>query len=264
MKRIASRDNPHFKALRQLASDASTRRDEARVLIEGAHLADAFLRAGGSPRQAVVAESALGRAEVVDLLERLQGVEVLAFEDALFDAVSALPSSGGILLTIDRPVPGAAPRVTRNAVLLDRVQDPGNVGSILRTAAAAGIRDIFLSRGCAGAWSPKVVRAAMGAHFVLALFEDCDLTTLPTDEVPWLATSPHATESIYTVDLGGPVAWLFGHEGQGVDEALMRRARGVRIPQPGAMESLNVAASAAICLFTQVREQVRRREGGLA
>jgi RNA methyltransferase, TrmH family len=255
MKHIASRDNPLFKSLRRLASDASVRREDARVLIEGVHLADAFLRAGGTPRQVVVAEGALARAGVADLLERFEGVDILAFDDALFDAISALPSSGGILLTIDRPTPAVAPRVTRGAVLLDRVQDPGNIGSILRTAAAAGISDVFLSGGCAGAWSPKVVRAAMGAHFVLTLFEDCDLATLASDDIPWLATSPHADASIYALDLGGDVAWLFGHEGQGVDETLMRRARGVRIPQPGDVESLNVAASAAICLFEQVRQR---------
>jgi TrmH family RNA methyltransferase len=258
LKRVASRDNPLFKSLRRLASDASARRDDGRVLLEGTHLADACLRSGLVPSLAVVAEGALDRGDIAALLDRLDDVDVTVFDDALFDAISALPSAGGVLFAIDRPRPPGDPRVTRGAVLLDRVQDPGNVGSILRTAAAAGVRDVFLSTGCAGAWSPKVVRAAMGAHFELALFEDCDLATLASEEIAWLATSPHATDSLYALDLSKDVAWLFGHEGQGVDPALMERARGVRIPQPGAVESLNVAASAAICLFEQVRQRGRK------
>jgi RNA methyltransferase, TrmH family len=255
MKRIASRDNPLFKALKKLASDASSRRAGGLVLLEGAHLAAAYLHAGGVPRQIVVSEGALARAEIVALCERLGDVGVTVFDDALFAAVSQLPSAAGILLTIERPTPSPPVGLERSAVLLDRVQDPGNVGSILRTAAAAGLSDVFLSPGCAQAWSQKVLRAAMGAHFALDVHEDCDLAVLAFDRVTCIATSPHATDTIHSVDLSGNVAWLFGHEGQGIDGALLARATTVRIPQSGAIESLNVAAAAAICLFEQVRQR---------
>ena len=256
MKRIASRDNAFFKRLRALSSDAAARRVAGVAILEGVHLVDAFLRSGGTPREVVVGASALDHAEVAELLRRLPAVDVMVLDDALFASISQLAQGVAILMTIERPTPALPDRITRSAVVLDRVQDPGNVGSILRSAAVAGLHEVYLSRECAGAWSPKGLRAGMGAHFHLALFEDCDLAHLKSiAAVPWIATSPHATKTIHETDLRGDVAWVFGHEGQGLDAALMRDATLVRIPQPGQGESLNVAAAAAVCFFEQVRQR---------
>jgi TrmH family RNA methyltransferase len=259
MKRISSRDNPFFKTLRQLAGDAGTRRDAGIALVEGVHLCDAYLQSGGVPRQVVIGESAFDHAEVVDLLDRVdQNAQRYLLDDALFKSLSQLASGVPLMMLIERPHPQLPERIERTSVLLDRVQDPGNVGSILRSAAAAGIVDVYLSAACASAWSTKVLRAAMGAHFHLLIFEDCNLEDLArSDDVPWIATSPHADRSIYEVDLAGEVAWLFGHEGQGLEASLMGLATAVRIPQPGKGESLNVAASAAICFFEQARQKRR-------
>lgn len=263
MKRIASRDNPLFRTLRRLSTDPAARRDAGVALLEGIHLADAFLRSGGAPERVVVGASALDVAEVVELLQRLApaapGAGPLVLDDALFASLSQLAGGVALLLVVPRPAPALPARIDRAAVVLDRVQDPGNIGSILRSAAAAGIPDVFLSPQCAGAWSSKVLRAGMGAHFHLRVFEECDLRALrDTAAVDWIATSPHATATIHDTDLRADVAWVFGHEGQGIDAALMRDARALRIPQPGHGESLNVAASAAVCFF----EQVRQRGGG--
>lgn len=256
MKRIASRDNPIFKSLRQLARDAGASRDDGRVILEGVHLGDAFLASGGIPLDVIVGERALGNAEVATLLERAGNAPRHALVDTLFPSISGLAQALPFLMVVERPRPDPPARMTRTSVLIDRIQDPGNVGSILRSAAAAGIADIYLSPGTAGAWSPKVVRAAMGSHFRLRLFEGCHLGALRRDAaLPWIATSPHAGRSLYEADLRGDVAWVFGHEGQGVDPALTDAATAVRIPQPGAIESLNVAASAAICFFEQVRQR---------
>ena len=256
MKRISSRDNLVFKSLRQLSSDAGARRDAGAALLEGIHLADAFLRSGGVPRQVVVGASALDHAEVAELLSRVPTGELLVVDDALFAALSQLVQGVALLMVIERPQPLPPTRLGRSAVVLDRIQDPGNVGSILRSAAVAGIPDVFLSRDCAGAWSPKVLRAGMGAHFHLSIFEDMDLVALKTvASIPWIATTPHAYTTIHQADLRGDVAWAFGHEGQGLDAALLREATAVRIPQPGQGDSLNVAAAAAICFFEQVRQR---------
>lgn len=260
MKRIASRDNPLFRTLRRLSTDAAARRDAGVALLEGVHLADAFLRSGGLAERVVIGASALDVAEVVELLERggptAPGAGPLVLDDALFASLSQLAGGVALLLVVPRPQPALPARIDRTAVVLDRVQDPGNVGSILRSAAAAGIPDVYLSPECAGAWSSKVLRAGMGAHFHLRLFEECDLRALrDTAAVGWVVTSPHAAESIHEADLRPDVAWVFGHEGQGVDAALMRDARTLRIPQPGHGESLNVAASAAVCFFEQVRQR---------
>ena len=250
MKRIASRDNPVFRSLRTLD------RDRTAALLEGVHLCDAYLGSGGVPRQVVVGASALADGEVAALLDATGGVDCVMLDDPLFASFSGLAHGVAVAMVIDRPRAARPDRIATTSVLLDRVQDPGNVGSILRSAAAAGIGDVYLSAGCAGAWSPKVLRAGMGAHFHLRVFDDCDLATAKgAATIPWLATAPHAQRSIHDADLRGEVAWLFGHEGGGLDPALVDDATAVRIPQPGHGESLNVAASAAICFFEQVRQR---------
>ena len=250
MKRIASRDNPVFKALRLLD------RDRTVALLEGVHLCDAYLKSGGVPRQVVVGSSALVDREVAALLEASAGADCVVLDDPLFASVSGLAQGVALAMVIERPRPARPARIETTSVLLDRVQDPGNVGSILRSAAAVGIGDVYLSAGCAGAWSSKVLRAGMGAHFHLRVFDDCDLATSKgTAVVPWLATVPRARRTLYQADLRGDVAWVFGHEGGGLDPALIDNATAVGIPQPGHGESLNVAASAAICFFEQVRQR---------
>jgi TrmH family RNA methyltransferase len=135
------------------------------------------------------------------------------------------------------------------SVILDRLQDAGNVGSILRSASAFGFRQILAMKGTAGLWSPKVLRAGMGAHFGLQLLEGLAPGELEGLQVPWLATSSHAGELLHRARLPWPCAWLLGHEGQGVAAMLEARAAlRIRIGQPGGEESLNVAAAAAICL----------------
>jgi len=137
------------------------------------------------------------------------------------------------------------------------VQDAGNVGSILRSAAAFGVAQVLALKGTAALWSPKVLRAGMGAHFGLRLVEGASREALDALGVPLLATSPQADEEIHRAPLAWPCAWLLGHEGQGVDPALARRCtRMLRIPQPGGQESLNVAAAAAVCLYESARRRL--------
>lgn len=260
MKRISSRDNPFFRTLRRWSTDGGARRDAGIALLEGVHLADACLTSGTAPKQVVVGAAALDDAEVVDILDRAAhrapAAETFLLDDPLFDALSQLAHGVRLLCIVDRPCPARPARIAQPSVLLDRVQDPGNVGSILRSAAAAGIGDVYLSPECASAWSPKVLRAGMGAHFHLRLFEDSDLADARhRTDIDWLATTPHAASSIFETDLRRDVAWVFGHEGQGVDPALMGDVTAVRIPQPGHGESLNVAACAAVCFFEQVRQR---------
>ena len=263
LKTIASRDNPVFKTLRQLARDAATRREKKLAVLEGVHLCEAFLATGTLPRHVVIGRSSIEHSEVVALIatlhDRLPSSQIVLFDDALFDALSQLELGIAVLFVIDVPQCNAPARIKRLCVMLDRIQDPGNVGSILRSAAAAGIVDIYASSGCASAWSQKVLRAGMGAHFHLCIHEDCDLQGLAAQaSIPRIATSPTATRSIYGADLSGDVAWMFGHEGKGLDPDLMRDAIALSIPQQSNVESLNVAASAAICFFEQVRQRAKR------
>jgi TrmH family RNA methyltransferase len=258
MKTITSRDNAQYKELVKLAGSQQARRKAGRTLLDGVHLCQSYLQLRGLPEQCVVGESALHNPEVMDIVGRLeaQHAHVTALPDALYNAVSQVEHGVGVMFLIATPERAVGAPVSVSAVLLDGVQDPGNVGSILRSAAAAGIKQVYCSAGTAFCWSPKVLRAAMGAHFVLDIFENVDLAELVRGaRVPTLATSGYATQRLYDVDLRQPVAWLFGHEGQGVaDDLLSLATHQVVIPHLGQVESLNVAACAAVCFFEQVRQ----------
>ena len=259
MKTITSRDNPLFKELKHLAGSSQARRKAGQTLLDGVHLCQSYLQLRGVPEQCIVGATALHHPEVMEIVGRLeaQHAHVLALPDALYNAISQVEHGVGVMFLVPTPERAVSGPLKVSAVLLDGVQDPGNVGSILRSAAAAGITQVFCSAGTAFCWSPKVLRAAMGAHFVVEIHENVDLAALiGAAAVPVLATSGYATLRLYEVDLRQPVAWLFGHEGQGVaDDLLGLASKQVVIPHLGQIESLNVAACAAVCFFEQVRQQ---------
>ncbi len=259
MKKISSRENPVFKQFRGLLSSARERRKQGLTLLDGAHLLDAFLRAGGVPRTVVIEEAALENDEI-QCLVGMAKLEPIVLSAAMMREISPVDTPTGVVAAVAVPEP--EPLGEEDWVVLDDVQDAGNVGTILRSAAAAGVRDVLLSQGCAQPWSPKVLRAGMGAHFSLRIHESMDLPrVLAAYKGQCLATFLGAEVSVYDCDLSGPVAWLFGSEGAGLRPEVMACAsKMVQIPMAAEVESLNVASAAAVCLFEQVRQ--RRRCGG--
>jgi TrmH family RNA methyltransferase len=242
---IHSRDNAFVKDLRRLAQDTTAYRKQGRVWLEGDHLCRAALARGLRASVAVFSESFWPSARVEYAHDAIKTV-VLA--DALFADISGLESPARMGFILDLPAP-AALRVDAATVVLDRVQDAGNVGSILRSASAFGFRQVVAIKGSAALWSSKVLRAGMGAHFALDLIEGVGLEDVQALKVPLLVTSSHAGDYLHRAALPWPCAWVMGHEGQGVSSALEERAaQRIRIAQPGGEESLNVAAAAAICL----------------
>lgn len=260
MKQISSRDNPLYKDLKQLASSASARKKAGRTILDGVHLCQSFLQHAGVPEYCVISDASIDLPEVGALIHACESknVNCIVLPDNMYQIMSQVENGIGMMFVIKTPQHTSPTNLTSNAVVLDNLQDPGNLGSILRSAAGAGIEQVFCSIGTASAWSPKVLRAGMGAHFALQIYESVDLYALLREAaIPVLATSSHTSTTIYQVNLNRPVAWLFGHEGQGVDPALMALAtEKVTIPQRDAIESLNVAASAAICFFEQVRQRM--------
>jgi TrmH family RNA methyltransferase len=226
-------------------------------LLEGFHLASAYLDVAGQPETCVVTEGALRHDEAQAIVARIDAERVVVLPDALFGQLSNVVHGVGMLLVVRKLAVALPDRVEEIAVVLDGVQDAGNVGSILRSAAAAGVKHVFCAPGTAYTWSSKVLRSGMGAHFLLDIHEDVEAATLIERlAVPIAITDSHAPQALYDCDLTGPIAWVFGNEGAGVSapwrEAVRHR---LTIPQPGGMESLNVAAAAAICLFEQCRQQ---------
>ena len=257
--RITSRDNPLLMRLRRMAQDGTVYRRLGQIWLEGDHLCRALRARGRSPAMAVISEEAWGLPSLNDLAGWAD--KVIVVPGPLFAGFSALESPAGIGFVIDLPAPPAI-AADLPTVVLDRVQDPGNVGSILRSAAAFGVRQVLALAGTAALWSPKVLRAGMGAHFALALHEGLDDTALHALQVPLLATSSHAGLSLPLAPLPWPCAWVLGHEGQGVSAALLGRcALQVRIPQPGGEESLNVASAAAVCLYESQRRLFKETPG---
>lgn len=262
IKAISSRDNPLYKELKHLATSSQARRRAGRTLLDGIHLCEAYLQHRGYPPLCVVSDTALLNPEAAALVAQCGegATQCIVLPETLFHALSQVEHGIDILFAIDTPEMEKPPRLSESAVLLDNVQDPGNFGSIVRSAAAAGIRQVYCSPGTTFAWAPKVMRAGMGAHFLLDIFENVDLATLVNNaDVAVIATSSHAEKRLYDLDLTQPVAWLFGHEGQGVADSLLALAtHRIAIPHLGPVESLNVAASSAVCFFEQVRQKISR------
>ncbi len=257
MKHVTSRDNALFKHLKALATSTHQRRKAGQSLLDGVHLAQAYVAAQGQPVSCVVSERHYDHAEVAPVLAQIDSQRVVVLADALYVQISGVANGVDLMLVIETPSGHLPSRIEEDCVILDGLQDAGNVGSILRSAAAAGIRHAFLGTGCAFAWSIKTLRAGMGANFHLNIVEHCTVEMLaPRLAVPLLATSSHADAAVFDTNLRGPVAWIVGNEGAGVSAAWMERvARTVGIPQPGGLESLNVAAATAICLFEAVRQR---------
>lgn len=253
---ITSRDNGFIKDLKRLAREASAYRRLGYVWLEGDHLCRAALTRGLRADTAVFSDSYWSETSK----EWAQTAsKVVILPDALFAEISALesPAKMGFIL----PWQGAATQLQPGVatLVLDRVQDAGNVGAMLRSASAFGFAQVLALKGTAALWSQKVLRAGMGAHFGLYLVESASAADIAQLNVPLLATSSHQGAFLHQADLPWPCAWAMGHEGQGVGPEVANQAQlWVRIAQPGGEESLNVAAAAAICLHASALQACKQ------
>ena len=245
---ISSRDNPLVKELRRLAQDGAAYRKSGRVWVEGEHLCEAALAKGWMPEIAVF----LNHFRQVAVMEYARSaIKSIVIPEALMKEISTLDSAPPLSFVMRLPADQVVQPELRT-VVLDRLQDPGNAGSILRSAAAFGFEQIVALKGTVALWSPKLLRAGMGAHFSLRLVEGASLQDVSTLQSPLAVTSSHAGEELQSIspEKLAQINWVLGHEGQGVSAELEAMAQAkVRIAQPGGEESLNVAAAAAILLY---------------
>ena len=224
-------------------------------MLEGVHLLSVYIQRHGTP-ETVIAIDAAADPALRALLASVPPSRVLTVPASTWSELTQLPVDIAVLAVIPTPRPTLR-RLANFCLLLEDLQDPGNVGSILRTAAAAGVAQVFMSRRCAFAWSPKVLRAGQGGHFHLEIFEDVDLVAWAKNyRGTTIATVASGGESLFEADLCEPMAIAIGNEGSGLSHALRDAAgRRVTIPMPGDFESLNAAAAAAVCLFECVRQR---------
>lgn len=254
---IASPANPSFKAWLRLATHPREARAQHRALAEGLHLAQAALDAG-TPVEAVLVRQRTHGDEVERLAAAATAAGARRFElvPALYDRISPVEHGVGLMLVISVPQYRLPKSAQGDMLYLDGVQDPGNVGALLRTAAAAGIGDVLASPATAALWAPKTLRAGQGAHFRLHLHEHVAPGSLmEVLQGSWIGADARQGEPLWTVPLpAGAVGWVFGGEGAGLSDAARAVCqRMVSIPVEAAVESLNVGAAAAVCLFERRR-----------
>ena len=251
---IASRENARVRRWRELTRDARERRQQQRAMIEGENLIAAFLQSGRTVENLVLSKTGSGRAEFMALAGRT-GKPPIVLADPVFRSIADTGAPAGIAAEIAIPASRPDLKTSAGCVFLDGIQDAGNAGAILRSATAFGIAHAVLGPGCADAWSPKALRAAMGAHFSMQIAQNADLlAAIGEFGGKVICTVPSGGAPLADADLSGRIGWLLGAEGQGVSEALAARASlKVSIPMAAGTESLNVAAAAAVCFYEHAR-----------
>ncbi len=263
IKTISSRDNPLVKRFAALSRSAPARKRDGMCLLEGEHLAQSYVaRIGMLEIIAIRDVTGTGALTPVQAVLAQRSREAVLVAPALFDSLSTLVSPSGVLaIAAVPPTPALA---TAGLVLaLDEVQDPGNVGTLIRTAAAAGVAQVWLSQGCAFAWSVKTMRASQGAHFHTQLLEDVDLpAALATFNGARWATLPRdigalKTASLFAAKFAANNALVLSNEGHGLSPTILPELTGgLRIPMAAGVESLNVATAGAIVLYAIYGQQL--------
>lgn len=252
---ISSAQNPAIKHAAALLGNHRARKKSAQTVLEGVHLIDAYLTAGQMPATLIVSDAYLEHHEVQAILGRLT-ITPLVIADKLYKQIRTLGDGVAMMAIINVPS-DTATRIDGDCLILNDVQDAGNIGTLLRSASSVGIRTVISTPNTASLWSPKCLRAGMGAQFSLTMHEHWSIDEiLNTVKTPLYATSSHADKIIYDHDLSQPVAWVMGHEGQGVDERFLQLATPISLPQPGGQESLNVGVAGSVCFYEMLRQRL--------
>jgi TrmH family RNA methyltransferase len=257
---ITSFKNPKIQYIRELLSSRKFREENHACVLEGVRLAEEALKAGFIPQLVVYSDGLSSRG--MDLVGSLQGkpTQILKVPDDLLSKISATESGQGLLLVVEPGKP-AFPSICNFVLILDEIKDPGNMGTILRTAAAAQTQLVIVTPGCVDVFSPKVLRAGMGAHFFLPVIQ----MTWPEIINKWqeqkdstglyLAESSQG-KSIWDIDFKKSAWIIIGGEAEGAGaEARNAATEMAMIPMPGKSESLNAAIAAGIILFEVVRQR---------
>lgn len=252
---ISSRDNPLFRRLKKLAASARARREAQMTLLDGEHLLAAYLDAGGEPHTLVRAAS-FEPSRLEPLAVRCPAAKRVVLPDALFAELAPVTTPTGLLAEAAWLSPSALD-ATPLVIVLEDIQDPGNLGAMLRTAAAAGATLAVLSKACHDPWSPKALRGGQGAQFVLPLQQNVDLALwLNRFDGDSVALALGEPVDFYALELSGATALVVGNEGGGLSAATLQAVtRCAQIPMPGRIESLNASAALAVAAFEVVRQR---------
>ncbi|QRN40813.1 MAG: RNA methyltransferase [Neisseriaceae bacterium] len=257
---ITSRQNQYIKYLVNLFHSGDFRKKQKEYVVEGNHLLQ------NVPLERIkalfVTESRIDHPEIKPILSNVPKQRIFCISDKLANKISDLTSSREIITIVEMPTYPDISSIVEDCILLDRIQNPGNIGTIIRTALACGIKHVLLSQGCADVYMPKVLRATMGAHFSVNLYPNTNLLN-------FVKQYPHnvlvtqlsdGAKNLYTLNLTGINAWVFGNEGSGILEDFNTisnsKIQQVYIPMIGNVQSLNVAIATSVCIFEQLRQRL--------
>ncbi len=249
---ISSRGNQHFKHLKKLNESPRYRHEVQQTILDGMHLIESYAERFGSPDSIALIEGG-NLDKIASYLN--EDTQVLEFPAGLFSEIAPVISPTGILASIN--IPHLEPSKKQNCILfLEDIQDPGNLGSILRSASASGVDLVYLSDHCADLWSPKVLRGGQGAHFHLPCIEKANFSDITKSFTGKIFATTLSGKSIFKEDLKGPVAFIFGNEGNGIhSETMQLTSHSIHIPMEKGIESLNVSAAVSICLYEKYRQE---------
>jgi TrmH family RNA methyltransferase len=249
---ISSRGNQHFKHLKKLNESPRYRHEVQQTILDGMHLIESYAECFGSPDSIALIEG--GNIDKITCYLN-EDTQVLEFPAGLFSEIAPVISPTGILASINIPHL-EAPKKQNCILLLEDIQDPGNLGSILRSAGASGVDLVYLSDHCADLWSPRVLRGGQGAHFHLPCIEKVNFSDITKTFTGKIFATTLSGKSIFQEDLKGPVAFIFGNEGNGIHPETMRlTSHSIHIPMEKGIESLNVSAAVSICLYEKYRQE---------
>lgn len=252
-KYISSKENPFVKYLHQLIRTPGSYQNCRKIVLEGEHLCDAYKTKKCDPIALIFSQSGFDNPNFTRFKENDE-IPHYIMTDALFKSFSSLKSDTGIACLIEYTPENMDINPMQASIILDRLQDPGNLGTILRSASAFGFTQVIALKNTAALWSQKVLRAGMGAHFSLKIHEQCHLDDIKKLKIPLLGSSSHANQLLQQTKISMPCAWIIGHEGQGISDELMNTCnRLIKIEQPGGEESLNAAIACSICLYESTK-----------
>lgn len=254
---IESKDNTLFKYTKKL-KERKHRTKENKYIIEGFRLVQEAFKAKCNIEYIIVNEGGKGKLEEY-LSQYMDSIKIYEMRNELFSQLTSTENTQGIIGVAN--INNSISDINGDFYLLcDKVQDPGNLGTIIRTAHAAGVNAIILTKGTVDIYNDKTIRSTMGSIFYIPIIYDNDLTLLKKlkDEgFSLVATSLEESKNFFDEDLVGKVILSVGNEGNGISEEIFELAdKKVKIPMPGGAESLNVGVATSIILFEKVRQSL--------
>jgi RNA methyltransferase, TrmH family len=258
LQHITSKDNSLIKEIKKL-KEKKYRSEKRLFIIEGFRFVEEALKSSFHIETICVSENSLSKLSDYGLENHLEGnVKVISLAEGIFNTLSSTESPQGILAIV-RMKSSEVFNNTNNYVLIDKVQDPGNLGTIIRTAHAAGCSGVILTKGTVDLYNEKTLRSTMGSIFNIPIIEDKDLSftkELRNNGYKLVCSSLDTEYNFYDIDLTQKLIISVGNEGNGISKELYDISDiKVKIPMPGGAESLNVAVAASIMIYEGVRQK---------